>query len=409
MGRTIIHVPRRYTQREWGGTETVISETSNALRRRGYKVEIMTSMALADVRSETIYSIPVQRFPYTYTRLGLDDTRRALLDKRGGDLYSWGLLRALLTYPEVDVFHAHTTNRVGAMVRLAARMRRRPYVVTIHGGVLDLPKRELAQLASPYKGTLNWGKPLDLLLGRERVLRDADAIICVGADEFRKMQQAFPHKRVVHLPNGVDLNRFARVERHQARQALGLASDEFLVLCVGSFYEQKNQLALLEALRRLRVQHPKLRAKLIGVIYDQAYFQKMNAYLERHEMQEMVTIHTDVRFDDPLLVEAYRAADLFVLPSRYETFGIVVLEAWAAGAPVVCGQVGGMRDFVVDGRNGLFADVDDAEDLARAMARVLDDAELGRRLSAQAAEDVRAYSWDAIAERLDGLYGEVMA
>ena len=84
----ILNIPRRFVKSEWGGTETVITETSKSLISMGYKAKIVTTQALSSKSNDTIYDIPVKRFPYSYTRLGLKNQNKLLLDKRGGNMYS---------------------------------------------------------------------------------------------------------------------------------------------------------------------------------------------------------------------------------------------------------------------------------------------------------------------------------
>ena len=132
--RTIVHVPRRFTADEWGGTETVILETARQQQRESWHPVVVTSLALSDRRHEEIAGVPVHRHPYCYPYLGLTAADRAALDKKGGNLLSFSLLGRLLATPDVRLYHAHALKRLGAEVRTAARLRRKPYVVSLHGG-----------------------------------------------------------------------------------------------------------------------------------------------------------------------------------------------------------------------------------------------------------------------------------
>jgi len=190
--KKIIYMPRRYAKAHWGGTETVINETSHQLKKLGIDVKIYTSKALANQSHEKIYGIDVERFDYTYARWGLKNENKKLLDKRGGDLYSLGLFWRLLTEKNIDIIHIHTGNRMGAMVRLVSKIKKIPYGITIHGGVLDIPQKEVAKMVEPVKGTFNWGKFVDILIGKEKVFNDAKFIICVSDEERKKLQKNIP-------------------------------------------------------------------------------------------------------------------------------------------------------------------------------------------------------------------------
>ena len=138
----IIHVPRRFTRDSWGGTETVVLETSKHQRRAGHDVRIVTTQALCGTAAEVIEGVPVSRTPHFYPYLGLSSGAREQLDRRAGNLFSFSMLRELHTAPNVDLFHLHTGKRLGGIVRTAARRRNVPYVVSLHGGVYDVPAQE---------------------------------------------------------------------------------------------------------------------------------------------------------------------------------------------------------------------------------------------------------------------------
>ena len=113
--------------------------------------------------------------------------------------------------------------------------------------------------------------------------------------------------------------------------------------------------------------------------------------------------------DDSVLASAYREARLTVLPSEYEAFGLVLLESLAAGTPVVASRVGGIPEFVEDGRAGLLVPPKSPPALAEAIARVWNDHDLARRLGEYGRDHVvPRYQWDSLADRLDQLYREVV-
>jgi glycosyltransferase involved in cell wall biosynthesis len=112
--------------------------------------------------------------------------------------------------------------------------------------------------------------------------------------------------------------------------------------------------------------------------------------------------------DDALLAAAYREARLTVLPSEYEAFGLVLLESLAAGTPVVASRVGGIPEFVEDGKAGLLVPPRSPAALAEAVGRVWSDRELARRLGEYGRDQVvPRYRWDGVVDRLDALYQEV--
>ena len=95
-----------------------------------------------------------------------------------------------------------------------------------------------------------------------------------------------------------------------------------------------------------------------------------------------------------------------MLPSRHEPFGIAALEAWAAGVPLAAARTGGLRDFIRDGENGLFFQLDSAASLLEVW-RKMEDPDLRVQLVQNGLKDVRRFTWSALTERLAGIYREV--
>lgn len=404
----IIQVPRRFVVSEWGGTETTILQTSRALQQAGHEAAIFTSLALSNKRRETIQGVPVRRFPYSYPFLGLTANDRRDMDKKGGNLLSLSLLLGLLREPGVDLIHAHTGKRVGGVVRTAARLRGIPYVVTLHGGFFEVPKGEMDQMLAPIQNRPEWGRVFGALLGARRVLEDAAAVVCVGGDEYAAAKVKLPGQRVELVPNGVDCDAFAQGDAAGFRAAHGIAADRRIILCVSRIDYQKNQIGLVDALATVVDQVPQAHLVLIGPVTVAGYHERLLARVKDLGLTARVTLIPGLRPDDPLLPAAYHAAEVFCLPSLHEPFGIVILEAWAAGRPVVAARVGGIPSFTQDGQDILHAQPGDTADLAARLIQVLGDPQLAGRIAAAGqAKARRDYAWSAIAARLVDIYREL--
>ncbi len=405
---SILHVPRRFVAEEWGGTETVILEISRQQQRAGWQPRVFTSLALARQRRETIGGVPVERFPYCYPFLGLSAADRAALDKKGGNLLSLSLFRALLRAPDVRLFHAHALKRLGGEVRTAARWRRKPFVVSLHGGVFDVPAAERDTMLKPVENKTEWGKPFGAFFGSRRVLEDADQVICVGRSELDRAKRELPHDRVAYLPNGVDCAKFARGDGAAFRARQGIPAGAFLVLNVSRIDAQKNQRLLLEAFAKCRAQGPEAFLVVIGPETQPAYAAALRAFVAANGLAGCVKLLPGLRHDDSNLVDAYHAADVFVLPSMHEPFGIVVLEAWSAGRAVIASRVGGLQTLVRDGETGRFVEPgspDAADELAAGLRQFAADPALRRQLAEAGRAEARLrYDWTEIARQLEQLY-----
>ncbi|MFA6102455.1 MAG: glycosyltransferase family 4 protein [Victivallaceae bacterium] len=403
MKNKIIQVPRRFVRQEWGGTETVIIETSHELHKLGYEVEIFTSKALSGISRENILGVPVRRFSYFYPRLGLRKADKLRLDMRGGNVFSLSFLFAIMFMRDIKVIHLHTGGFMGGFVRLVSRLRKIPYVLSIHGGALDLPAQQLKEIVAPTKGSFNWGKIFEIVLRCGRVNQDAAAIICVCENERELMARKYPQTKVAYVPNGVDVERFAAGDAARFNKKFAVGDREML-LYVGGFYPQKNHLLLLDAFAGIIETRPRTVLVLVGVAYDQAYYEKLISRIAALNISDSVILLPNLNFEDDTLIDAYAAASVFVFPSKYETFGIVALEAWAARKPVICGKVGGLVSFIRDNENGLFFDVDSAPDLRRKIELLLDDKALAMRLAQAGFAEVQNYSWSGIAGKIAAIY-----
>lgn len=406
--RTIVHVPRRFTADEWGGTETVILEIARQQQRTDWRPEIITSLALSHLRHEQVGGVPVRRYPYSYPYLGLSAANRAAMDKKGGNLLSFSLFLRLLTTPDVRLFHAHCLKRLGGEVRTAARLRRKPFVVSLHGGVFDVPSAELAGMLAPIQNKPEWGKAFGALFGSRRILHDADQVICVGQSELEKAKKALPHDRVAYLPNGVDAAKFSSGDGPGFRARHGLPENAFLVLNISRIDAQKNQRLLLEAFLRLRKTQPLAYLVLIGPETQPAYATSLREFIASQGLTDAVRMLPGLRNDDPDLVHAFHACDVFVLPSMHEPFGIVVLEAWSAGKPVIASSVGGLKTLITEDANGWLFDPG-ADHAASALAQRLQELHrnpaIGHRLGQAGRIEARTrYDWSAVNRQLEELY-----
>jgi len=404
-----IQVPRRFTLDAWGGTETVVLETSRRLMTTGHPTSILCSQALANEPRTEIAGVPVHRTPYFYPYLGLSADASLRLDQKGGNLFSFSLLRALLREPGLDLIHAHTGKRLGGIVRTAARMRGIPYVVSLHGGVHDVPEAEARTWTAPTSGTVEWGRALGLAVGSRHVLRDAAAILCVGAEEARLTAARYPNVRVEHLPNGVEPSRFAAGDGAAFRRRYGLDESAELMTVVGRIDGQKNQLLAVNLLHALAVERPRLQLAIIGPVTSADYRQQIAARVADCGLGSRVRVIEGLPPTGRDLADAYHASDLFLLPSRHEPFGIVVLEAWAAGVPVLASNRGGLGALVRDGVDGVLADPDDLHAWTTAVRALLDSPHTTAGMAASGLRRVEAeFTWDRITGRLLEIYREAV-
>ncbi|MEM6910613.1 MAG: glycosyltransferase family 4 protein [Verrucomicrobiota bacterium] len=407
MAQRILHVPRRFAQSDWGGTESVILHLCQEQQKQGGQPEIHTSRALHRRARETWRAIPIRRYRYCYPFFGLSSEDRAALDRKGGNLLSLDLFAHLLAAPDVRLYHAHVLKRMGGSVLTAARLRKKPFLATLHGNVFDVPPSEARSLIAPQEGKFEWGKPFGALFRSRQLLEEADAVLCVGHSEYEKAQAALPHDRVHYLANGVTPESFEGGNRATGRSSLGWPETALVFGCLSRIDPQKNQQVLLAALPLARAMAPELdlRVLLGGPVTAPDYLLTLENEIESHGLGDCVRILPAVEAESPAHRDLLAAMDGFVLPSRHEPFGIVVLEAWAAGLPVIVSKVGGLQRLVDHQSDGLHFESNQPEALAQAL---LDLARHPQKRAALAeagrGKTRRHFTWKAIAERLETIY-----
>ncbi|MFD3969705.1 glycosyltransferase [Streptomyces cyaneofuscatus] len=300
--------------------------------------------------------------------------------------------------------------RLAGEVAAARRIVRdcRPHVVHAHSAKAGLAGRiavrgKVPTVFQPHAWSFEAvdGRTAELALNWERFgARWADHILCVSESERRTGQQAGIAARWSVIHNGIDLDRFrpgGQADRAAARAALPSLDGAPLVVCVGRLTRQKGQDVLLDAWRRLRV--PGARLVLVGDGPDRAGLE------EAAPAGVLFTgASTDVR---PWI----HAADVVVLPSRWEGMALAPLEAMACGRAVVMSDVNGARESVAPGDEGhLLVPPEDPAALAASLTALLTDPELREEVSHRALRHARAaFDVRRTAGAVAGLYQEIVS
>ena len=252
------------------------------------------------------------------------------------------------------------------------------------------------------------------------IMARADRIVAATPADKSQMVELYGADpgRITVLSPGVDLGLFRPIPKVEARHYVGLSNcdEDRLLLFVGRLDPVKGLNVLFEALcHLLRDLMPQWRRRVclavIGGDSDSLEAVRGEAICldevkERYGLQEMVAF-LGSRSQD-MLPYYYSAADVCVMPSLYESFGLVALEAMACGTPVVASRVGGLPYVVRDGESGLLVPDNDPAALAEKLKLILTDSQLHDRLAARAHEIAQGYSWARVADSIVGLYGEVL-
>jgi glycosyltransferase involved in cell wall biosynthesis len=403
----VAHILRRFSLADWGGIETAVSETCTHLKEFDVDSKIFATDACSQPGEEKVNHVSVCRYPYIFPWFFLSSEAKRKMALKGGNPLSFRMFWSLLREKNLDLIHTHVQHRLGGIARTVAHWRKIPYVVTLHGGYAAIPKEQADRMKEPFVDHFEWGKIFGYLLGARRTVEDADAIICVGIDEYQKLKELYG-ERVHHIPNGIDIDLFRQAQADLFREKYHIGATEKIFLCVSRIDYQKDQKLLLKAFSHWHRQHPKDWLVLIGPVTVAEYGEELQQLALQLGIADRLMMIRGLPPHDPLLFSAYKAADLFVLPSLTEPFGIVILEAWAAGTPVIASRVGGIPGFTTHESNCLHFEAGDEQGLFSAIQRLMTEDSLRGRLIEQGGTEVEAYRWEIIARRLVDLYKQLV-
>ncbi len=251
------------------------------------------------------------------------------------------------------------------------------------------------------------------------LVQDLDRLVAatpLDKSQMVELYQAHPD-RVVVIPLGVDPDMFRPIPRADALAAVGidLPQPSRLVLFVGRLDPVKGLDTLLRAMCELTELEPELSKTLslvvIGGDTDESGTDLSEELECLDKLKDEVGISDLVAFvgsrAQDTLAYYYSAAEVCVVPSYYESFGLVALEAMACGTPVIASCVGGLQHTVEDGVNGLLFPPGDPQALAEKLRMMLCDAELRGQLATNARRSTQSYTWTIVAERMRDLYQQL--
>lgn len=240
-------------------------------------------------------------------------------------------------------------------------------------------------------------------------LETVDTVVATSPQERDHMRQLVSTKgKIEIIPCGTNVENFGSISQEQARKQLGLLPQEKVILYVGRFDPRKGIETLVRAVHRLYPEHP----QDLKLIIAGGFTPGQSDGKERDRMGQLVaelglseiTVFPG-RLDHTVLPVYYAAANVCVIPSHYEPFGLVAIEAMASGTPVVASNVGGLQFTVLPEKTGLLATPQDDSAFATAIDRILANPGWGKQLGKQARARVESqFSWQGVATQLSELY-----
>ncbi len=408
----VAHLLRKYDPSEWGGTESAILRLTSDLSRQGVESVVYAPKLrhpAGDSDPFLAAGCVVRRYRAYVPILGIQAEHKRQMVSVGGNMVSLDLIASMLSDSTVDVVHSHVQGRLGAIARVVARCRGLPFVLSIHGGAYDLPPEVRKALRKPYEGGWDWGRPLGMVLRARNLMNQADAIIVLNPREAELIKEHHPGRRVQVETHGVPTALFSRDCRAAARMAFPELEGRSVLLVLGRIDKVKNQGWLVAEAAELARRHPKIVLAFVGAFTDQEYGDALLARIAREGLQNHVKMLGALPSGDPRLIGLLQEARAVVLPSLSETFGLVILEAWAAGTPVVSSRTSGALALVADGVDGLLFDLERPATFHVAVSRLISQPEVALGWArAGRAKVVANFDTSLRAEKMKQLYEELV-
>lgn len=387
-------------QEEAGGQNVYVRQVGEALAKKGWQVDMFARRTSPD--QERI----VQHQPRCRT-IRLDAGEPRFIDRNELLNQLPEFIEAFLQFQEeqnITYPIVHTNYWLSGFVGMELRQQQASKMIHTYHSLGAIKYRNTATIPPIAKTRLQI---------EQACLETADCVVATSPQEEEHMRAYVSQKgNITIIPCGTEINRFGRVDRATARQKLGISSQEKMVLYVGRFDPRKGIETLVNATGRPEVRdQPNLHLYIAGGSReghkDSQECQRIKSIVEGLGLRDRTSFLG--RLDRDVLALYFSAADVCVVPSHYEPFGLVAIEAMASRTPVVASAVGGLQFTVVPEETGLLAPAQDEAAFADAIARLLSNPEWCEQLGDNARDRVESlFSWEGVGDRLDSLYLELL-
>jgi len=354
-----------------GGVQQRVQNLSEKLADKGYYIEVFTSsngstahtyQATQSIRVHYLRSFVFASTPFMPS-----------------------LFFRLMRLRRNSVMHLHVyTAYLPEIVYIVSKIRRVPYVAHI--------RLEMAQ-----EGRFGFLLPIYKKWVLGPVLRNADKVICLTNDYAKLMVNRYgvAKDNIVVIPNATDFKISDKPKRNIHKP--------IKLLFVGRLAKQKNIPMLLEAVSSYRAKYnDDLHLYIIG---EGELETDIRSKISKYNLSDIVTMRGALYGQE--LQNIFQQSDIFVLPTLYESFGNVYIEAMAKGLPIVTTNIEAVRDVVKNGRNGLLTDIS-ADSLREAIHQLTENKILYRSISSNNLHDIKSYKWSVILQKMENIYEDVL-
>ncbi len=260
-------------------------------------------------------------------------------------------------------------------------------------------------------------EPVQRVMVETEIVQFADRLVAATPRERKQLMTFYgaDPANITVIPPGVDLELFQPIPRAEAKAHLGMPADHQMILFVGRIEPLKGIDTLIRAMARVVERDPSIRGDFcVCIIGGETGPEHMSDEMRRlDQLREELGISDIVTFmgsrDQTELPYHYSAAEMILVPSHYESFGMVALEAMACGTPVIASDVGGLSFLIRDGETGFLVPEKDVDAWADKMLLLLRRPGLREELGGRGIEVAQEYAWSRIADQILALYDDVLS
>ena len=388
-----------------GGLEVYVLELSKALASRGFDVDIYT-------RSQDQKDPPIEEIAPNLRLMHLPAGPMRIVDKKKLIQYIPDFVQAFFTFINkhnltYDILHCHYYMSGMVGLEINKKMERKfPIVMTFH--TLALMKNLVARDELEKE-------EIERIQAENSLVKQATRIIAPTDSEMSYLEYLYQADRskITIIPPGVNINFFKPLDKGLAKRKVGADKEDKILLFVGRIEPLKGLDMLLYALKVLIMKNPELAVCLWIVGGD--ILQKKELWSHQlkilQQLKEVLNLSTHVRFvgqkTQEELPHYYNAAEMVIMPSHYESFGMVTLEAMACGIPVITTNVAGVSQLIDKKHTALITSVNNPLLLASQIKFLLSDTTAHEQISHDLREKAQALSWDHIVKKIIGVYESI--
>ena len=299
-----------------------------------------------------------------------------------------------------DIVHIHGTGNLSGALYNAIKTYGIPVLLTVHG-LLHVEKmnalRKHPSLKHLYQLIVQSRAEFEVLNKAQHIIVDTEYV-------SKQIEQLHARKKISNLPW------MYVIPQGIQSQYLSLLSNqkkEPIILSVGSISQRKGHLVLIKSFEKVHSKIPTAKLIIAGSLAEETYLAKMREEIKKYRLQDSVDILTNIPQEE--LSQHYQTASIYALHSQEESQGIALVEAMAAGLPVVSTTVGGIPYVVKDEESGLLSAYSDVDSFAHNIIRLLENKDLRGVMAQSAYNMAQNYSWTNIAQAIERVYNRVIS